>query len=192
MGMSGGDPNTAAKARQTRWTSEQSKLLADWGHRANAAQHAHYFLAARLKRSNLWLGIPTVVLSAVVGTSLFATLAQEGGSFPLTLRVVIGTLSVLAAVLAALQTFLRFSERSEKHVVAGDWYAAIARHIDELLAFPSERRGDPKDVLDTIRKEMNKASQSYPEMGESIWHAMAKAYGVAQPTFGEESTISVP
>jgi hypothetical protein len=123
---------------------------------------------------------------------LFATLANEGDVLPVAPRVLIGILSVVAAVLAALQTFLRFAERAEKHVVAGDWYAAIARQIDELLAFPPERRGDPKEVLERLRKEMNKASQSYPEIGEHLWHSMAKAYGVTQPTFGDEARVSVP
>jgi hypothetical protein len=191
--MATDDPEGAATVAQgVAWTSQQTKLLSDWGHRARAAEHAHYFLASRLRQRNLWLGIPTVVFSAVVGTSLFATLAQPNAEIPIALGVSVGLLSVVAAVLAALQTFLRFSERAEKHVVAGDWYAAISRRIDELLVFPPERRGDPREVLDGVRKEMNKASQSYPEMGERLWHAMAKAYGVTQPAFGEEATISVP
>ncbi|HSD48490.1 MAG TPA: SLATT domain-containing protein [Actinomycetota bacterium] len=190
--MAGGEGGASAAVRHVRWTSDQSKLLSEWGHRAAAAQHAHYVLAARLRRSNLWLGIPTVVISAVVGTSLFATLAQEGADIPNALRAIVGTLSVLAAILAALQTFLRFAERSERHVVAGDWYAAIARRIDELAVMPPEQRGDPREVLDGIRKELNKASQSYPEIGEKLWHTMGKAYGVAQPPIGDETRVTVP
>jgi hypothetical protein len=44
-------------------------------------------------------------------------------------------LFALQAVLAATQTFLGFAKRSEQHVQAADWYAAIRRKIDELLAF---------------------------------------------------------
>ncbi len=169
------------------WTPEQSSLLARWGGRAAAAQHAHYFLAARLKRRNLFLGIPVVVTSAVVGTSLFATLADSSSdAAPPGLRFGIGMLSVIAAVLAAIQTFLRFAERSERHVQAGDWYSAIKRQIDQLEAFAPDGRGDPRDVLDGIRKELNKAGQTYPAIGERTWHAVAKAYGVEEPAFGKE------
>lgn len=191
--MATNDPGGGStEARDTAWAPQQTKLLSEWGHRARAAQHAHYFLASRLRLRNLWLGIPTVVFSAVVGTSVFAALARPNAEIPPAFGAAVGVLSVMAAVMAALQTFLRFAERAEKHVVAGDWYAAIARQIDELLAFPPERRGDAREVLDGIRKEMNKASQSFPEMGEGLWHSMAKAYGVTQPAFGEEATISVP
>ncbi len=84
-----------------------------------------------------------VVSSAVVGTSLFATLAgTTSDAAPRSLRVAISSLSVLAAVLAAIQTFLRFSERSERHVQAGDWYSAIKRQVDQLEAFPPDDRGN--------------------------------------------------
>ena len=90
------------------------------------------------------------------------------------------------------QTFLRFAERAEKHVVAGDWYAAIARRIDELLAFPPERRGDPKDVLERLGKEMNKAKTATRRPVRICGIRWPRAYGVTQPTFGDEARVSVP
>ena len=58
------------------WTAEETQLALDWGKRAVAAQHAHYYLAAGLKRRNLALGIPVVIFTTVVGTSLFASMAS--------------------------------------------------------------------------------------------------------------------
>ncbi len=180
-------PDVQAQARHP-WTREQSELLSSWRSYAAAAQHAHYQLAARLRRANLWLGIPAVIASAVVGTSLFATLTDEkGGQIPPEVRFAIGSLSVVAAVLAATQTFLGFAKRSEQHVQAADWYAAIRRKIDQLAAFPPDDRGDPKQVLDELRSDMNKASQTYPEIGEDTWHRVARLYGVQQPPFIEET-----
>lgn len=172
----------------TWWTTEESDLARDWGRRAVAAQHAHYFLATRLRRRNLALGLPVVIFTAVVGTSVFATLAAPENRFPLGFRVLLGTVSLLAAVLAAIQTFLRFAERSERHTQAGDWDAAIRCEIEELLALPPEKRGDPKKALDLLRKELNKAGQIYPEIGEKTWHRVAQQYGVEQASFSSEAT----
>lgn len=166
-----------------RWTPKESALLASWGRRAEAAKHAHYLLATRLRRRNLWLGIPAVVVSAVVGTSLFASLANDTNSLPPELRLSIGGLSVAAAVLAAMQTFLRFAERSERHVQAGDWYASINRKIDQAEALPPADRGDPKQVLNDLRKEMSEAGQAYPQIGEAVWHEVAAMYEVDDPPF---------
>lgn len=173
----------------TRWTTEQTDLLKRWHAHVVAAQHAHYLLTTRLRRANLWIGIPAVVASAVVGTSLFATLAESDGTtlnLSPELRVAIGSLSVIAAVLAAVQTFLGFAKRAEQHVQAADWYAAIRRKIEQVLTFQPADRGDPKKVLDEIRSDMNKASQTYPEIGEETWHSVARRYGVRQPPFPEQ------
>jgi hypothetical protein len=165
----------------TEWTREQSALLAAWRQRVAAAQHCHYYLGTRLRRRNLWLGIPVVILSTLVGTSLFATLADPKAIIAPPLRIAVGLVSVLAAVLAATQTFLRFAERSERHAQAGDWFAAIRREIEEVEAMPPERRGNPRKVLDGLRRNMNKAGQTYPDIGERVWHRIAPGYGVKEP-----------
>ena len=90
-----------------------------------------------------------------------------------------GSGAFLAAALSALQTFLRFSERAEKHVVAADWYSAIRRDLDQLLALAPEERGRPKDCFDRIRKEMSKVGQQSPEIGDRMWDAVAARYGLA-------------
>lgn len=165
----------------TGWTVAETDLAREWGKRAAAAQHAHYYLATNLRRRNLALGIPVVILSAIVGTALFASLAASSDSFPLGLRLAVGSVSLLAAVLAAIQTFLRFAERSERHAQAADWYSAIRREIDELLALPVDKRGESKRTLDSLRKEFNKAGQTYPEIGESTWGRIASTFGVEDP-----------
>jgi hypothetical protein len=165
----------------TGWTEQETDLAREWGKRAAAAQHAHYYLATNLRRRNLALGIPVVILTAIVGTALFGSLAASTETFPVWVRFAVGTISIVAAVLAATQTFLRFAERSERHAQAGDWYSAIRREIDELLALPIEKRGESKRTLDGLRKEFNKAGQTYPEIGEETWGKVAREFGVEEP-----------
>src|SRR5947199_1891835 len=105
-----GTTTSGRSKSQVGWDEHTEALLQDWHNRAAAAQHAHYLLAHRLRRRNLGLGIPAVVFSSIVGTSLFATLTRENVNT--SLRILIGCISVLAAVAAALQTFLRFAERA--------------------------------------------------------------------------------
>ena len=110
------------------WDKSAEALLKDWRQRSAAASEAHYKLASGLRKKNLWLGVPVVIFSSIVGTSLFATLANPNAVIPPAFKIAIGLISLAAAILAALQTFLRFGERAEKHVVAADWYAAVRRH----------------------------------------------------------------
>lgn len=158
------------------WTPRMEELLQDWRSRVYAAQSAYYEEAERLHRQNYWLGIPVIVVSSMVGTAVFADWGKDGA-----LKWLVGSVSILAAVLASLQTFLKFGENATLHGAAADWFAAIRRDIDETLALPPELRGHPKHTLDSIRQEMNKASQKSPELSEHLWRRTAKRFGVVEP-----------
>lgn len=116
-----------------------------------------------------------MILTTFVGTSVFATL---GRNVDLWLRIGVGMISVLAAVLASLQTFLRFGERAEKHRSAAELWASIRREIDEMLALHPTylaSRGDPKQYLDDLRRRMDEIAQQSPEMGvKGLWRSQRR------------------
>lgn len=148
------------------WTPRVLSLLDDWHDRAALSQEAHYAIATRLTKYNIWFGVPVVAFATFVGTSVFATLQKDVGT---SLRILVGSVSVLAAVLASLQTFLRFQERAEKHRAAAEHWAAIRREIDEMLALHPEylaERSDPKAYIDDLRRRMDEVSAQSPEIGE--------------------------
>lgn len=161
---------------QPSWTPRMDELLQDWRGRIYAAQSAYYEEAERLHRQNYWLGIPVIIVSSMVGTAVFADWGKDGA-----LKWFVGSVSIIAAILASLQTFLKFGENATLHGAAADWFAAIRRDIDEVLALPSELRGHPKHTLDSIRQEINKASQKSPELSERLWRRTARRFGVVEP-----------
>jgi hypothetical protein len=158
------------------WSSKVTQLLADWLKRVYAAQSAHYAAADLFRRLNYLVGIPAVVFSSIVGTAIFAGLEKDSPK-----ALVIASVSIVAAVLAGLQTFLRFSERAGQHANAADWYSAIRRDIEEILHLPIECRGKPKDCLDEVRKEMNRVAQDAPELSVRLWKREARRFGVKEP-----------
>ena len=158
------------------WSAEVAQLLEDWRKRAYAAQSAHYAASDICRMLNYVVGIPAVVFSSIVGTAIFAGLEHDS---PRTL--VVAGASILAAVLAGVQTFLRFPERAAAHATAADWYSAIRRDIEQILHLPVESRGKAKDCLDRIRKEMNRVGQDAPELSVRKWKREAKRFGVKEP-----------
>jgi hypothetical protein len=170
--------NREATAPPSPWTVNVLKLLEDWDKRAAASSEAHYALAGRLAGRNIQLGLPVVVLTTIIGTSVFATLQQEVGTG---WRIGIGVVSVLAAVLASVQTFLRFAERAEQHRAAAENWAAIRREIAQKRALHPEylaARGDPQKYLDGLRKQIDQVSGQSPEMGEKTWSHYMTKHGV--------------
>jgi len=111
-----------------------------------------------------------------VGTSLFATLHTKQPA--VLIRVIVGGVSVLAAVLAAVQTFFNFAARADQHVLAADWYASIRRKIEEELRIPRRHRDDAKKFMDGIRKEMNTVGSQFPEIGDRLWDEVAREFGL--------------
>jgi hypothetical protein len=166
----------ATGARAESWTPELEQLIAKWQRRMTACQHAYYLEAERFRRWHFWLGIPAVVLSSVVGTAVFATLQKT--EIDMSYRIAIALVSIAAAVLAGLQTFLRLAENASSHGAAADWYAAIKRDIEQLLAMRAEDRGNAKTCTDTLRKEINKVGQKSPELRETLWTTIAERYGI--------------
>ena len=159
------------------WTPEADRLLEEWRNRAYAAQSAYYLMAERFTLWNYLLGIPVVTLSGLVGTAIFSKLdtSVTYGQW------IIGSVSILAAILSSLQTFLRLAESATHFSVAADWYSAIRRDAEELLALPRDLRGDAKTALDSIRKDMNKVGQKAPALSERLWSQSAQRFGVKEP-----------
>jgi hypothetical protein len=159
--------------RVSPWSKAVMQRLFDWECRCAAAEEVHFDVAEELSRRNLFLGIPVVVLSAIVGTSLFASVSGNG--VDVGIRIAAGTVSLIAGVLASIQTFLRFGARAEQHRVAAERWAAVKREIEKVRALPAEQVGDANELLDDIKTRMDQAADKAPAMPKRRWsRALAK------------------
>ncbi|TMP90027.1 MAG: SLATT domain-containing protein [Verrucomicrobia bacterium] len=136
--------------------STPEQILDDWYIRVAVTQRAHYLSADHFGKLKYWLGIPAVVLSTLVGTSLFATLQKQPEP---RLQIAVGLASVAAALLASLQTFLGYSDRAEKHRVAGAKYGALGRELEQLRA--SSITPTP-EAISEVRKRLDDLAMESP------------------------------
>ena len=166
----------AGRRDLNEWNDQVIRLAEDWHQRVYAAQCAHYASAELLRRLHYLIGVPAVVFASIVGTAIFAGLQKDSPR-----AMVVASVSILAAILSALQTFLRLSERAAAHSTAADWYSAVRRDIEEVLHLPVESRGKVKDFLDRVRKEMNRVGQDSPQLGVSVWKREARRFNVKEP-----------
>jgi len=134
----------------------QSQVLDEWYQRVAVTQRAHYLSAEHFGARKYWLGIPAVVLSTLVGTSVFATIQKQP---ELWLQITVGLASVAAALLASLQTFMGYSERSEKHRMAGARYGALGRELEQLL---SSRTEFAQETIAEVRKRLDDLALEAP------------------------------
>jgi hypothetical protein len=136
--------------------STTKQVLDDWYQRVAVTQRAHYLSADYFGARKYWLGIPAVVLSTLVGTSVFATVQKQP---ELWLQITVGLASVAAALLASLQTFLGYAERAEKHRVAGAKYGALGRELEQIRASDTLQSAE---AMSEVRKRLDDLAVESP------------------------------
>ena len=149
----------------------------------------HYMAAESASRKHKLIGIPSVALSAVVATSVFATMTDEVN---LVFRVLTGVIALLAAVLASLQTFLNFSDLAERHRMAAARYFSARRRLDIFILSYAARETDAGEALEAQREaallglreitdELGSLSSESPTLNEATYRRAASAFNDAHP-----------
>src|SRR5690349_4150260 len=103
-----------------------SEVATQWYDRVSIVAIGHYRAALRYSRLHHWFSLPTVVLTTIVGTSVFATLQAKPDFW---WQILVGTMSIVAAILSGLQSFLSYNDKAEKHRAAGAKYNAVGREL---------------------------------------------------------------
>ncbi|MYM63331.1 SLATT domain-containing protein [Pseudomaricurvus sp. HS19] len=151
----------------------KSDLLRHWRFRVHRVQIGHYEAGRACERRHLWLGIPAVVLTTLVGTAVFSSLQefsdQQALIYP---KIIVGFFSVTAAVLVGLQTFLRYSEQASSHKNAGAKYSHLKHRIELLAVLPPATDEALKRELADIELEWDRVREESPNLPTSIWRRM--------------------
>jgi hypothetical protein len=119
---------------------------------------SHYNASSCWERRNLYIGIPTTILAALAGVSALQDYVW-----------VTVAISILVAVLSALNTFLNPSEKNNQHRVSASAYNALKnnvrlfREIDLLKEnFPTEEMAEQLKVYSDVRNQLNSSSPNIP------------------------------
>jgi hypothetical protein len=121
---------------------------------------AHYIAADRRSRQYTGLGLPVVVITSIVGTSVFATIENNP---EVGWKILVGIVSLLAAVLSAAQTLFRFSERAQEHKSAGAAYARLRREVQLFKLKYPKGDGDRSAAL----RELAQINDRIGDLAES-------------------------
>lgn len=135
------DPKTTIRAELTR-------IEEDCIHSGKAQFNA----GVRWSRYHLWLGVPSVILSALAGTAFFKGEPE-----------IAGAMSSVVTILTALMTFLKPSERASSHKSSGDQYLTLRNDARVLRTIKLDVACDDTAAvanLDEITKRRNELNQA--------------------------------
>ena len=153
------------------------KLLEQWHNAVRILHHAHTRAAVVFDRRSRLLGVPVIILSTAVGTSLFASTGEAHG-----LKITAGLLSLGAAVLSSLQTALKYPEIAARHKAAAQKYGKLRREIEVQLALKIVEQPKFALALDKFEHEMDTLEDQSPNIPQNIYdRSAALEMGHPQP-----------
>jgi hypothetical protein len=131
---------------------------------------AHYIAADRYMAFNRLFGIPVIIITAVVGTTIFGTLDQNPDP---TWKIMAGLISLAGTVLSSLQTSLGFAQTAEKHKSAGEKYRALRRRFEMFQLRYSEAKLEERQTamsdLEAIVAELAELPKEFPTIPDRCY-----------------------
>ncbi len=120
---------------------------------------AHFNASQRWRRYNYFIGVPSVILSSIASIAFF-------GDYP----AIGGAISCSVAILTALLTFLKPSERSISHEGAGNQYLSVRNDTRVFRTVKIDHIEDAETIvasLDEFSKRRNELNQVSPVNSKS-------------------------
>jgi hypothetical protein len=149
--------------------------------------NSHIVMAEIYMKRHRLLGVFVVITTSLVGTGVFASLAR---SPVLAVQVITAILSVVAVVLAALQTFLGYADLHIKHKIAGVEYAHVESDLRVLIAkYSSESISGNSSAIkefEEIKKRFDELGRNSPTVPIDVWN---KVWDEVEPIWGTRREI---
>jgi hypothetical protein len=125
------------------------------------SNQGHYVAAERAETRGRALGMASVAVGAVVGTSIFVTIQSSPS---VGWRTIAGLLVTGTAVLSALQTFLDYAKRAAGYRTAGATYGRLRREFDGSLLkiITSKDRVQLREDLSVLRGLIDESGEQSP------------------------------
>ena len=152
-------------SRKKYWTPDLDRLLRKWQRQLSLRQHGHKEGEAKYKIIYLSLGIPGIILAAIISAAIFGTFqdcaCQEVCNSEW-VRVASGIVALLSAILTAVSSFVDAGSIREKHKSSADSYGELSHKIETVLRTPIILRGDPLAVIEETRTSFDSTVKDSP------------------------------
>ena len=134
------------------------EMLDGWHKGLRTLSRANFSMASRYGWWNALVGACVVVFSGAAGSTVLANLGKSDPE----LQLKIGLVSIVATILASLQTFFKFSELSNRHKAAAVKYGGLRTEVQVLLASDLPKVADLDQKIESIRTRWQSIDQEAP------------------------------
>jgi hypothetical protein len=129
---------------------EAQKKFDQWDNGARIRNIAHQRAADYYNSRARALGLVVTIFTVIVGTSIFGSLSVSNNQ---DILIVVGLISLVAAILSGVNTFLNYSQLAAKHMEVGLAFGELRRRIDVIDCLESDDA--------TIEKNLTEIEEKY-------------------------------
>ena len=147
---------------------ELHSVINKWHERVSKTQNAHYEAGGMYEKSFICLGTIVIIASATLGGIDVLVPSGDGPFSAENIKHYSGFISLFIAIVAGLQTFLKLSQRAERHHLAGANYGEVRRSLEEIVIICEVSEAEAMDRLHRIKKEMDSYAIQSPQIPKKI------------------------
>jgi len=145
------------------------QMLKTWQRSTSIMHIANHIAASRFAKLYYRIGTFVTALSAIVSSTLFISIQNNKNE---NLILIAGIISLIAAILVGIFTFLNLSKRSQIHLKSAAAFQALRREIEEELAHLNENK--QKENYKSIRDRSQQTFESSVPLPQRIHDKVKK------------------
>lgn len=150
------------------WNEALEGVVKKEGEEAESLFWLHNKAALRSRRYNDYIQIPAIILATVTG--FFSATADV---LP---PQAIGAMSVVVGILGTVNSYFKFSQRSEGHRIASLLYMKMYKNIETQLSLPTNQRQPAEVFLKMLKEEMERVNETAPDVPEEVIKEFKKKF----------------
>jgi hypothetical protein len=143
-----------------QWNEALEQVVKKEAEQAEVLYWLHNKAAGWAQVRNDAIQIPVIILSTVTGFFSATT--------DLVPPLALGGVSICVGILGTLNSYFKFSQRSENHRMISLLYLGLYKTIEIELALPINQRTDAATLLKDMRQSMKQIGEQSPPIPETI------------------------
>jgi len=156
------------------WTTRAEKLVRYWQEECRLYAWIYEQNVTYYSRLNRTLGIASITLSAITGTTLFNQSASDPDATSSNILIGLGVSSIASTILSGLKELLDLNSLITQNTNAARENSSIVMDIDEQLNMDRADRADGREFLKSIKDRKNSLIQNGPIIPSRQWKQVHK------------------
>jgi hypothetical protein len=151
------------------WTTRGEKLVRYWQEECRLYAWMYEQNATYYSRLNRTLGIASIALSAITGTTLFNQSASDPDATSSNILIGLGVSSIASTILSGLKELLDLHSLITQNTNAARENSSIVMDIDEQMNIDRADRIDGREFMKSIKDRKNALIQNGPIIPSRQW-----------------------